>query len=146
MSVSPPLEPSGPAALTQALAKVGDRWKLEIAAALLDGPRRFGELADVIDGIAPNVLSQRLRLLEQDGLVLAVPYCERPIRFLYELTGAGQELAGVLRLLAGWGARHAGGEPLRHASCGTQLEARWYCPTCREPTDDAGSLDQVFYA
>ena len=125
--------------------RVGDRWKLLIVAALLDGPRRFGELATAIDGIAPNVLSQRLRRLEEDRLVLAVPYSDRPARFLYELTAAGHDLAGVLRLLAGWGARHADGEPLRHASCGTPLETRWYCPTCREPTDDAGSPDQVFH-
>ncbi|HEU0318493.1 MAG TPA: helix-turn-helix domain-containing protein, partial [Solirubrobacteraceae bacterium] len=105
-----------------------------------------GELSDAIGAIAPNVLTQRLRQLEQAGLVLAVPYCDRPTRFLYELTAAGHDLAGVLRLLADWGARHAGGEPLRHASCGTPLEARWYCPTCHEPADDAGSLDQLFYA
>jgi DNA-binding HxlR family transcriptional regulator len=148
--VSPsPEEPAGPPeppALTEALARVGDRWKLTIVAALLDGPRRFGELSEAIDGIAPNVLSQRLRQLEESGLVLAVPYCRRPARFLYELTAAGHDLAGVLRLLTGWGARHAGGEPLRHASCGSPLEARWYCPTCREPADDGGSRDQVFYA
>jgi DNA-binding HxlR family transcriptional regulator len=148
--VSPPPGPLGPtdppAALAQALARVGDRWKLNIVAALLDGPRRFGEISEAIAGIAPNVLSQRLRQLEHAGLVLAVPYCERPARFLYELTPGGQDLAGVLRLLADWGARHADGEPLRHARCGTPLEARWYCPTCHEPADDAGSLDQLFYA
>ncbi|MGI8800570.1 MAG: winged helix-turn-helix transcriptional regulator [Solirubrobacteraceae bacterium] len=138
--------PDRPAALTQALERIGDRWKLTIVAALLDGPRRFGEIAEAANPIAPNVLSRRLRELEQAGLVLAVPYCERPARYLYELTAAGDDLAGVLRLLADWGARHAGGEPLRHGSCGTALEARWYCPTCREPADDAGSLEQVFYA
>jgi DNA-binding HxlR family transcriptional regulator len=138
--------PEEPAALAQALSVVGDRWKLTIVAVLLDGPRRFGELSDAIGAIAPNVLTQRLRQLEQAGLVLAVPYCDRPTRFLYELTAAGHDLAGVLRLLADWGARHAGGEPLRHASCGTPLDARWYCPTCHEPADDAGSLDQLFYA
>ena len=135
-----------PAALPQALARVGDRWKLAIIAALLDGPRRFGELSAAVDGIAPNVLSQRLRQLEADGLVVAVLYSERPARFLYELTGAGHDLAGVLRLLAGWGARYADGEPLRHASCGTPLETRWYCPTCQQPADEAGSSDRVFYA
>jgi DNA-binding HxlR family transcriptional regulator len=125
---------------------VGDRWKLAVVAVLLDGPRRFGEIATAVDGIAPNVLTQRLRQLEQAGLVLAVPYSERPPRFLYELTPAGHDLAGVLRLLAHWGSRHAGGDPLRHASCGTPLEARWYCPTCHEPADDSGSVDQLYYA
>jgi len=70
---------------------------------LLAGPRRFNDLQDEVSGIAPNILSARLRHLEQQGLVLAAPYCERPPRFVYELTDAGRGLAGVLRMLADWG-------------------------------------------
>ena len=79
-----------------------------LIAALLDGPRRFGELQEEVGGIAPNVLTQRLRQLERNALVVARPYSERPPRFVYELSAAGQELAGALRLIAGWGARNAG--------------------------------------
>src|ERR1700735_3941704 len=74
------------AALADALAAVGDRWTLLLVAALLDGPRRFGELQAEVDGIAPNVLTQRLRALERGALVVARPYSERPPRFVYELT------------------------------------------------------------
>jgi DNA-binding HxlR family transcriptional regulator len=123
-------------ALAEAAAAVGDRWTLLVIAALLDGPRRFGELQEEVRGIAPNVLTQRLRALERDGLVAARPYSERPARFGYELTSAGRELSGVLRLLAGWGARHAGGTAPRHAVCGTPMEARWWCPTCEQPVDE----------
>ncbi len=91
------------AALADALSAVGDRWTLLIVAALLEGPRRFGELSEEVAGIAPNVLTQRLRALEGNALVLARPYSERPPRFVYELSDAGRELAGVLRLRAGWG-------------------------------------------
>lgn len=124
------------APLSDALAAVGDRWSLMLVASLLDGPRRFGELQERLSGIAPNVLSQRLRQLENQRLVLATPYSDRPRRFLYELAQTGHELAGALRLLTDWGARHAGGSaapPGRHEACGTPLEARWYCPTCQEP-------------
>src|ERR1700710_466308 len=100
---------AAPGPLEEALASVGDRWTLLIVATLLDGPRRFGELQDDVGGIAPNVLTQRLRQLERNALVVAHPYSERPPRFVYELTVAGRELAGVLRLLAGWGARNAEG-------------------------------------
>jgi DNA-binding HxlR family transcriptional regulator len=127
-------------ALADALATVGDRWTLLLVAALLDGPRRFGELQDEVSGIAPNVLTQRLRALERNALVVARPYSDRPPRFVYELTAAGSELAGALRLLAGWGARNAE-EPSapRHAVCGTPMEARWWCPTCERPvSDDVG--------
>jgi DNA-binding HxlR family transcriptional regulator len=125
------------AALADALAAVGDRWTLLLIAALLDGPRRFGELQAEVSGIAPNVLTQRLRQLERNALLIARPYSERPPRFVYELSTAGQELAGALRLLAGWGARHAEGAGApRHAVCGTPMEARWWCPTCERPVGD----------
>lgn len=138
---------SPPSPLADALEAVGDRWSLQLVAVLLDGPLRFGELQERLAGIAPNVLAQRLRALEQRRLVLAQPYSERPPRFLYELTGAGRELSGALRLLTDWGAHHglAGDhepEPARHDVCGTALEARWYCPTCQEPVTDPGQGDQ----
>jgi DNA-binding HxlR family transcriptional regulator len=124
-------------ALAGALAAVGDRWTLLLIAALLDGPRRFGELQGEVHGIAPNVLIQRLRQLERNALLVTRPYSERPPRFVYELSSAGRELAGALRLLAGWGARNAeGGSAPRHTVCGTPMEARWWCPTCQRPVVD----------
>lgn len=129
--------PDGGSALAEALATVGDRWTLLLIAALLDGPRRFGELQEQVEGIAPNVLTQRLRQLERNALLVARPYSERPPRFVYELTAAGRELGGVLRLLAGWGARNAEDATApRHAACGTPMEARWWCPTCERPVSD----------
>src|SRR3954462_7614759 len=94
-------------ALAEALARVGDRWTLLGIEALLDGPRRFGDLQDDVPGIAPNILTQRLRHMEREALVVARAYSERPPRFVYELSSAGAELAGALRLLADWGARQA---------------------------------------
>jgi DNA-binding HxlR family transcriptional regulator len=126
--------------LAEALDAVGDRWTLLLIAALLDGPLRFGDLQQRVTGIAPNILTQRLRQLERNALVVARAYSERPPRFDYELTSSGRELAGVLRLLADWGARSSGREnEVRHSACGTPLEARWWCPTCEQPVDeDAG--------
>ena len=136
---------TAPSPLAAALDSVGDRWTLLIVEALLDGPRRFGDLQAVLQGIAPNVLTQRLRRLEGEGLVLAQPYSERPQRFVYELTSSGQELAGALRLLADWGARHReSGEPPRHEACGTPVEARWWCPTCERPVDEDEAADLHF--
>src|SRR5215210_1007222 len=130
--------PSSP--LGDALARVGDRWTLLVVAALLDGEKRFNELQEELDGIAPNVLSGRLKLLGEQALVVSRAYSERPPRFVYELSEGGRELAGALRLLADWGARSAGtAEPLRHRACGTALQARWWCPSCESPVeDDAG--------
>jgi DNA-binding HxlR family transcriptional regulator len=117
--------------LAEALARVGDRWTLLIVDALLTGPLRFNDLLGQIPGIAANILSERLKRLERDALLVARPYSERPPRAAYQLTAEGTELAGALRLLAYWGARHTGrAEAPRHPACGTPLEARWYCPTC----------------
>ena len=128
--------PTPQSPLAAALDAVGDRWTLLLVEALLEGPRRFGDLEDELPGIASNVLSQRLRRLEREGLVVAQPYTERPRRFVYELTAGGRELAGALRLLADWGGRHReGAEPPRHAACGSPVEARWWCPTCEGPVE-----------
>lgn len=117
--------------LAAALDRVGDRWSLLLIEALLAGPRRYSDLADAVTGIAPNILADRLRRLEGEGIVHATPYQDRPRRLRYALTAEGMELAGALRLLADWGARgsvHA--DPMRHAACGTPVEARLWCPTC----------------
>ncbi|HEY8922421.1 MAG TPA: helix-turn-helix domain-containing protein [Candidatus Limnocylindria bacterium] len=122
--------------LAAALERVGDRWSLLLVEALLPGPRRFNELGEAVLGIAPNILADRLRRLESERIVSATPYSERPPRFAYALTDEGQELAGALRLLADWGSRVSReSEPLRHAACGTPVEARWYCPTCDRPVE-----------
>jgi DNA-binding HxlR family transcriptional regulator len=134
-----------PTALASALARVGDRWTLLIVDALLPGPARFGQLAEAVAGIAPNTLSHRLRKLEGDGLVVSLPYSQRPPRYEYRLSGPGTELAGALRLLAAWGARRTGeGGALEHRDCGTPLEARWFCPTCDRPVADAEGPDLAF--
>lgn len=123
--------------LAAALERVGDRWSLLLIEALLEGPRRFGELSEAVAGIAPNILADRIRRLEGERILRATPYSDRPPRFSYELTEEGHDLAGVLRLLADWGARGStSAEPMRHAPCGTPVEARLWCPTCARSVDE----------
>ncbi|MGH9040483.1 MAG: winged helix-turn-helix transcriptional regulator [Acidimicrobiia bacterium] len=129
-----------PSPLDAALARVGDRWSLLVVEALLAGPQRFNDLLAAVPGVATNVLSQRLKRLESEAVVVARPYSERPPRFSYELTATGAELAGALRLLAGWG----GAELPRHTACGTPLETRWHCPTCARPVTDP-TRDDLHY-
>jgi DNA-binding HxlR family transcriptional regulator len=137
-----------PNPLVDAVAQVGDRWSLLVVDDLLAGPRRFGELLDDIDGLAPNILSRRLKQLEADGVVVAEPYSRRPLRHTYRLTAAGDELGGVLRLLARWASARQGSERggpaavgLAHETCGTALEATWFCPTCAVPVDGDAATD-----
>jgi DNA-binding HxlR family transcriptional regulator len=117
-------------ALAAALEDVGDRWSLLIVDALLAGARRFGDLTKELPGIAPTVLSQRLKRLERIGIVIARPYSRRPPRLSYALTARGSELGDAVRLLTSWGAAMPEGRGIHHEACGTPLETRWYCPTC----------------
>jgi DNA-binding HxlR family transcriptional regulator len=141
---APTAAPTHP--LDEALRSIGDRWSLLVVESLLAGPRRFGELLESLDGLAPNILSRRLKALESDGLVVTAPYSDRPYRVAYALTAQGAELAGALRLLAQWGShRTPGAAPLHHVTCGTPVEARWWCPTCARSVadDEAPDVDYV---
>jgi DNA-binding HxlR family transcriptional regulator len=133
--------------LSDALTVIGDRWALALVAALLDGPRRYGELQEALGTIAPNVLARRLRDLEAADILLARPYSTRPARYEYELTEAGADLAGPVHLLAAWAARQSGEDSAtpRHGRCGTPLQTRSWCPACEaliddEPTDPEDEL------
>jgi DNA-binding HxlR family transcriptional regulator len=134
-------EPNG---LAAAVEEVGDRWSLQVVDVLLAAPRTFGQLEGAVAGIAASTLSARLKALEASGIVVAVPYSERPLRYGYELSASGRELAGALRLLTSWGVERRGGEPLvRHDVCGTPAEVRWWCPTCEQPADDVTDLHHL---
>jgi DNA-binding HxlR family transcriptional regulator len=127
--------------LGAALDRVGDRWSLLLVERLLDGSARFNDLLAGVPGIAPNILSDRLRRLERERIVHAAPYSDRPVRMEYALTADGRDLASAVRLLADWGGRRplegeTAHEALRHDACGTPLEARWYCPTCERTVAD----------
>ena len=136
----------GSSPLAEALARVGDRWTLLVVEALLSGPRRFNDLLSQIPGIAANILSERLKRLERERLLVARPYSRRPPRSEYELTAEGKELAGALRLLAHWATRHADpSTALRHPACGTPVEARWYCPTCDQLVEHEPDHPQVHF-
>ena len=134
---SEPTEPTERDALDEALALVGDRWTLLIVRRLLIGPGRFNELMEQVNGIAPNILTKRLRQLETDGLLVSAPYSQRPLRLRYTLTQPGQELASALEQLRTWGAAQVGAPLPRHDSCGTPLQWRPWCPTCNRPVDIA---------
>ena len=132
-------------ALAEALARVGDRWTLLIVEALLPGPLRFNDLTEQIPGIAASILSERLKRLERDALIVARPYSDRPPRAAYQLTAEGTDLAGALRLLADWAARHTDAtQAPAHTSCGTPLQARWYCPTCDRLADHEPDADALY--
>lgn len=76
---------------------------------LLRGRNTYGALAASDEGIPTNILADRLRRMEDAGLIEAKPYQERPVRYAYALTEKGRDLGEVLAALARWGKRHVPG-------------------------------------
>lgn len=117
------------------LEVIGDRWTMLILRDAFRGVRRFSELQEDL-GIARNLLSDRLGRLVDHGILVKVPYQERPLRHEYRLTDAGRDLSPALIALMRWGDHwKAGDRPptlLCHESCGTPLELEPYCSACDE--------------
>src|SRR5437660_1578940 len=87
----------------RALAIVVATWTLLILHNLMDGPQRFGELARMLPGSTPKILSARLRELEQLGLLTRTAYPEVPPRVEYKLTRQGRTLRPIIDSLERWG-------------------------------------------
>jgi DNA-binding HxlR family transcriptional regulator len=94
--------------LAYALDLVGERWALMIVRDLILGPKRFTDLELGLPGVPTNVLSTRLKELEQNGIVRrrVLPHPARSV--VYELTEYGQELEDIVLRLGVWGARSLG--------------------------------------
>ncbi len=90
----------------QALELISDKWTTLIVYALIDGPRRHGELRRTVDGISQKMLTQTLRTLERDGLVTREVTPSVPVRVDYELTELGRSLLPVLALMKAWAEEH----------------------------------------
>lgn len=117
--------------VAKSLELVGDRWTLLLVRDLLGGTRRFQDLAESLKGIAPNILSDRLKLMERHGLVRRELYSERPPRAQYTLTDRGRDLGWVVGALATWGTRHVFPRArLVHAECGHEVKLGYHCPSC----------------
>lgn len=118
--------------IARALELVGQRWTILILQELLRGHHRFAELKDRVEGIAPNVLSDRLKIFERYDIVERRFYSEHPPRAEYHLTSKGHELGIVAGALAVWGTKHLSDDMvLVHAKCGSRMAVIYFCPMCK---------------
>jgi DNA-binding HxlR family transcriptional regulator len=123
--------------LARSLEKVGDWWTPLILRDVFLGLNRFDDLAADL-GISRNMLTTRLGVLVESGIVERLRYSERPPRYRYVLTQAGRELVPVLTALTAWGDRWAtppGGPPAihRHTRCGQAFTPTVTCSECGVP-------------
>ena len=123
--------------VARALSVVGERWTMLILRDAFFGTRRFDRFQANL-GITRHRLSERLGKLVEQGVLVKVPYHERPVRHEYRLTRKGLALYPVLMSLARWGDEWMdGGEgaPLeyRHQNCGHKTRPTLTCSECSEP-------------
>lgn len=95
------LLPECPVAMTVQL--IGNKWKLLIIRNLLQRPWRFNELQKSIDGISQKVLTENLRAMEKDGLIVRTVYDELPPRVEYSLSELGESMKPIIQSLESWG-------------------------------------------
>jgi DNA-binding HxlR family transcriptional regulator len=97
--------PDCPVALT--LDLIGERWTiLLLRDLLLEGPRRFQDFQASLPGVAPNILSARLKAMEDNGLIRRQLYSERPPRVEYLLTDKGKSLGPIVKAMRDWGTKN----------------------------------------
>ncbi len=117
--------------VAQSLEFLGERWTLLIVRDLLAGPKKFQDLCASLRGVAPAVLSSRLKVLEAHGIIGRRMYSDHPPRAEYALTDQGRELRAVVRSLGIWGSRHLHGKwTFVHEACDSEVEIGYFCPSC----------------
>jgi DNA-binding HxlR family transcriptional regulator len=95
-----------PCNIAQSLNIIGDRWTLLIVHEILNGNTMFNEIKKALTGISSNLLSERLRTLEAEGLITTELYSQHPPRYRYTLTKSGEDLEHVFNSLIIWGSGH----------------------------------------
>jgi DNA-binding HxlR family transcriptional regulator len=121
--------------IARTLEVLGERWTLLVIRDVFNGRRRFDQIQENL-GVARNVLSTRLALLVEEGILEKRAYTERPPRHEYFLTDKGLDLWPVLVGMLHWGDRHLSdeGPPMlvRHKGCEGLIDERGYCEKCGE--------------
>lgn len=117
-----------PCNIAQTLNIIGDRWTLLILHEILIGQNTFNNIKKALDGISSNLLSDRLKELEEQGLVVSELYSAHPPRYQYTLTEKGEALEPVFNSLLVWGSNHLDPcyKQLIDPATGEELEIGYY--------------------
>ena len=113
-----------PCNIAQSLNIIGDRWTLLIIHEILVGRTTFNDIRKALDGLSANILSDRLKLLEEKGLVKSELYSTHPPRYQYTLTESGEDLEHVFHSFIIWGTKHLENcfKKLVHTPTGDEVE------------------------
>lgn len=125
-----------PSSVSRALQIIGDKWSYMVVREAFFGKRRYDHILSEL-GIAPNILTDRLSRLVENGVFERRLYQEAPERYEYLLTEMGRDLYGPLAAMQAWGDKWlSNGKPpliLRHLACGKDFRAEVICDQCHRP-------------
>lgn len=96
-------KPKSACPIERTLTVIGKKWVILILRDLRTGTKRFTDLSHSLQGISPKTLSERLKGLEKDGLIVRRAFAEIPPRVEYSLTEKGRSLNGILDAMMEWG-------------------------------------------
>lgn len=123
-----------PCNIAQTLNIIGDKWTLLILYQLLSGHHTFQKISENLQGIPTNLLSSRLKTLEENQLITLELYQNHPPRYNYLLTESGKDLEHVLNSIFQWGEEHLEkcNKKLIHKKCKSRVDLIYYCSCCKE--------------
>lgn len=98
-----------PCAVASTLDLVGDKWSLLVVRDMLHGKNTYSQLLASPEGIPTNILADRLKRLEEAGIIVRAAYQSHPVRYAYSLSKKGEALGGILLAMVGWGKRYIPG-------------------------------------
>jgi len=121
-----------PCNIAQTLNIIGDKWTLLILRQLSNGHDTYNSILENLDGIPSNLLSNRLKNLEEDKLISPILYQSHPPRYRYVLTDKGKDLDDVFNSIILWGEKHLDKcyKELVHTPCNHKVQLQYYCPNC----------------
>jgi DNA-binding HxlR family transcriptional regulator len=123
--------------IAQTLNIIGDKWSLLILHQMLIGNETYKEIQDGLDGIPTNLLSERLKTMESDELIMRELYQTHPPRYKYSLTKKGYDLEDVFNSLILWGEKYLDKcyKKLVHNECNCSIVHRYYCSNCNKTVE-----------
>lgn len=126
-----------PCNIALTLNLIGDKWTLLILHAIQSGRHTYKELQEALPGIPTNLLSNRLKELENDQFIQCSLYQNHPPRYQYELSERGSDLKDIYNVIALWGEKHLQNCPKKvmHQKCHHPIKIKYYCEHCQTYVD-----------